>query len=93
MNEFPWGKIIEKFDYNFEGKKVQIIKYYPWITNKHLVKKRSVDFEHVLYHCPLIHESFSSLYAALIGWIVYDNLGLNQYALTLGICKAMNITT
>ena len=45
----------------------------------------------VHFHCEQIRESFLEMDALLIGWITHRRLGLNQSALTAGICRALGI--
>ncbi len=91
MKKFVWGKIIERFNYDFEDNSIEIIKFHPWLIDGHTLLTGKPNCKQVLYHCELLHESFNSLYAAIIGYIVYDKLGMNQYALVSGICRALNI--
>jgi hypothetical protein len=90
MRRFSWGKVIERFDYDFDGVNLNVVKYHPW--QREGLNILSVhDAEKILYHCEELHESHGSIDALLISWMVRKNLGINQYALMTGICRALNI--
>lgn len=77
MNNFWLGKVVDSFLYNFDGDKVEVVK--------------CIDSNKTLYYCENFKGSFYSLDALLISWIARKHLGLNQHALTAGICKALNV--
>ena len=91
MKAFAWGRVIETFVYDFDGKTVEVVKYFP---NKHdngfFVKGEFED--ETAYHIDELHESASSLDYILIAWIARQRLGLNQHALVGGIARALEIT-
>jgi hypothetical protein len=87
MTKFPWGRVIERFDYDFDGEKVEVVKYFPKKAN-HL----NMGFEDApQYHIEDLHESSNSLQYILISWIARKNLGLNQHALVAGVCRALDV--
>ncbi len=101
MKNFWLGKVVDSFLYNFDGDKVEVLKYHPF--NRHKLNSTILknmgeqepspeyDSKQTLYHCENLNESFYSLESLLISWIARKHLGQNQYALTTGICKALNI--
>ena len=91
MTRFPWGKIIDKFSYDLDGKFLGVTKYHPW-EQKGSESTKKPDYTQIFYHCEALHESFKSIQTLVIAWIVRDNLGLNQQALVAGVAKALNIT-
>jgi hypothetical protein len=30
--KFPWGKVMDKFEYDFDGRTMEVVKYHPWKT-------------------------------------------------------------
>ncbi len=91
MDKFTWGKVIDKFSYDFDGNLMEVVKYHPWIVKNGHVKTGNPDFNKIEYHCADIHESSSNLYYLIISWIANKNLGLNQDSLVIGIAKALGI--
>lgn len=81
MNKFAWGKVIERFDYDFDGDKVEVVKYYPSTRNDNVPH----------FHIEELHESSDSLQYMLIAYIARKNLGLNQHSLVSGICRALEV--
>lgn len=90
MAKFPWGKVIDCFDYDFDGQKMEVIKYHPWKSHGHFIKTGNPDMEQVLYHCETMHESCTNLFHLVIAFIARNNLGLNQQALVAGIAKSLD---
>lgn len=86
MSKFPWGKIIEKFDLDFNGDVLVIVKYHPWVNTG---ERNRSDDSVVLFHCDEIHESRDNIYALVIAWMARKQLGLNQQSLVDGICRAL----
>jgi hypothetical protein len=91
MKNFWLGKIVDSFHYDFDGDEVEVLKYHP--SNRHKLNSTILKYDsnQTLYHCENLKESFYSLESLLISWIARKHLGQNQYALTTGICKALNI--
>jgi len=89
MKSFSWGKVLKVFDYDIDGKPLEVVKYHPWRTEGVSVKTGSHDESQTLYHIAAMSTSFHSMDAALIGWIAHKNLGLNNGALAEGVCRAL----
>ena len=90
-NEFPWGIVIDYFEYNFDGQVMNVTKYNPWNVNGCTLLVGSPNESVVNYHCEELSESSSSLQYLLLAWMTYKNLGLNQHALIHGVAKAIGI--
>ena len=90
MSKFVWGKIIDQFSYNFDGKQMEVIKYHPWKTSSETVRVGNVDMKQTLYYCEDFHLSTKNLFHLIIAFIANENLGLNQNALVTGIAKSLN---
>jgi hypothetical protein len=90
MNKFNWGAVIEKFDLNFDGEALEIIKYHPRLVVGNTVTQ-AINETEINYHVEELHASYGSMFAAVIAWITFKQLGLNQYALVSGLCKALEI--
>ena len=78
--KFPFGEVIDQFEYDFDGVQMSVVKY---ISN--------CSHGKVLYCCEEISQSSESIYALVIAWITWQNLGNNQWSLVDGICKALEI--
>lgn len=91
MAKFTWGKVIEKFDYDFDGEMLHVVKFHPWKVEGCTCLTGQPDLSIINYHCQELHESTDSIQYLLISWIANKNLGLNQYALVYGISKALGI--
>lgn len=87
---FPWGRVLQSFSLDFDGKTLEIVKYHPWKSENCAVQVGSPD-ESTSYSVPEIRQSFDSFDAAVIGWLTYCHLGHNQGALATGICRALGI--
>lgn len=77
---FPWGKVIDRFVFDFDGTVFEVTKY------ESKMKDGAIE-----YHCEELRQSSSSLFNLLISWITYKQLGLNNGSLVCGICKALDI--
>ena len=78
MKQFPWGSVIDRLKYDFDGVSLDVTKY---------VDKQG----QTLYHVEELHASFYGMDSMLIAWIAYRRLGLNQHNLVGGICRALEI--
>lgn len=78
--KFPFGEVIDTFEYDFDGVKMSVIKY---ISN--------CSHGKVLYCCEETRLSYESLFVLVIAWMAYKQLGNNQYSLVDGISKALEI--
>lgn len=87
MSKFPWGKVVDRFDYDFDGEKLEVVKYLP----RKAMHLNGGYEERPQYHVEELHSSYWNMQALLIDWIAYKNLGLNQHSLTAGLCKALEI--
>lgn len=83
MSKFPWGKVIDRLFLDFDGDMLEIVKYHP--------SRLSAPEGTIEFHIEDLHSSFGSVQSAVIAYIAYKNLGLNQYALVEGICRALEI--
>lgn len=91
IKKFVWGKVLDRFDFDFDGEKLEVVKFHPWQTEGATVRSGIPDESVVHFHCEQIRESFLAMDALLIAWIAHRRLGLNQGALTAGICRALAI--
>lgn len=85
---FPWGIVLDIFDYDFDGQKLTVVKYHQWVLNE---TPRRADESQPLYHSEELRASYRSLDALLIAWIAHRRLGLNQHMLVSGLCRALEI--
>lgn len=90
MRNFSWGKVLERFEYDFDGEQVEVVKYLPTKFVDGSAVRGEWESE-PMFHIAALHQSFSSLDAALIASIANKRLGLNQYALVAGVCRALGI--
>ena len=93
MGKFSWGTVVNRFDYDFDGKKMEVIKYHPWKSEGCYVRTGDPNMEQVLYHCEALHESCENLFNLVIAFIAKDSLGLNQQALVAGVAKSLECYT
>ncbi len=90
MNRFTWGKVIERFEYDFDGVKMEVTKYHPRKTVG-IEITREIDESVISYHCEELRQSTDNLFALIVAFIAYKKLGLNQYALVAGISRALEL--
>lgn len=91
MKPFAWGKVLEKFEYDFDGHTIHVIKYHPWKREGHSVQTGIANPDEIEYECTEINEAFSTIESLLIAWIARKNLGNNQHTLVNGLCRALNV--
>lgn len=91
MKKFFLGQQIESIDYDFNGKICTVITYHPFVTIGGHVFNNLCDSTRTEYYCAEIGINTSSLEYLLIAWIAHKNVGLNQYALVEGICRALKV--
>ena len=91
MSKFTWGKVIDRFTYDFDGEIMDVVKYHPWKTRGCEVCVGRPNMEEINFHNEELHASFLTIHGLLITWIAYKRLGLNQHALAYGICRALDI--
>jgi hypothetical protein len=91
MSKFVWGRVLNKFDYDFDGKEVQIIKYHPWAVDGCTIKRGVVDESITTFHCEEIHQSDINIFVLILAWLAYKQLGLNEGSLVCGIAKALDL--
>ena len=89
--KFAWGKVIERFSYDFDGTTMDVVKFHPWKTKGCQVLTGNHDETVIHYHCSELNESTFDLMGLLIYWIARKKLGTNQYALVDGVCRALGI--
>lgn len=87
---FPWGRVIDRFEYDFDGAKLSVTKYYP---KKHNTSLSSREYEDVpFYHVEEMRAAFPCMDSLLIGWLIHRNVGFgNQDPLLKGMCRALNV--
>jgi len=85
MKKFPWGKTIEIFVLDMEGKEVEIIKYNPYLQNSKIIASNT------MYYVPSLSEAWPTFEGAVIGWMVRQHLGLNHGVLTSAICRMLKV--
>lgn len=88
---FPWGQVIDRFEYDFDGKKMELTKFHPWVSEKGHVRTGEPNMEEIQYHCDELSESAHSVEYMLLSWIARQKLGLNQHMLVAGIARALEI--
>ena len=92
MKKFSWGRVLNNFEYDFDGRFVLVTKYHPWKSEGCTVLVGDANEAETNFHCEELHESFGSIDTLLIAWVAHKNLGLNQHALVAGIAKALEAT-
>jgi hypothetical protein len=90
MSKFAWGKVIECFEYDFDGDKLSVTKYNPFNYEKNGGNTGRFT-EEICYHVEEMREAFNSMQALLIAWIAYKNLGHNNGSLVAGVCRALEV--
>lgn len=92
MAQFSWGAVIEVFEYNFDGRKVEITKFHPWKRGSGgVILQGQPDPKVVQFDCDELSEHSNSLEYLLLAWIARENLGLNQHALVAGVARALGV--
>lgn len=93
MKKFTWGKVIEVFDLNLDGKKIAITKFHPWIRSANgTVLTGQPDLKVIHFDCEELSEQSTSLEYLLLAWIARKNLGLNQHSLVAGVARALGVS-
>jgi hypothetical protein len=80
MSRFTWGKVIDRFEYDFDGVKMEVTKYRP----------RNEE-DNILYFCNELNESSDKLFELVISFMARRKLGHNQHALVAGISRALEL--
>ena len=92
---FPWGKIITRFSYDFDGSTFEVTKFFPHkFVNGHQVfdeHKKRVFEDTPSFNNEELHESSHTLDALLVSFIARKHLGTNQSSLVAGIVRALSI--
>jgi hypothetical protein len=93
VTKFTWGKIIQRFEYNFDGQVMEVVKFHPWKTheNGHTILSGQPDLDKVEYECPEIHVGSENLFELILHWIARKHLGDNHDSLVTGVCRALCI--
>lgn len=91
MAKFAWGKVMEVFEYDFDGVPMKVTKYHPWERNGGTVLTGTPNLARIEYHCDELHETSMSLQYLILAWIANKNLGNNQHVLVSGLSKALGI--
>lgn len=89
---FPWGKVIDRLTFDFDGETLEVTKYHPWKTRECEVRTGDPNLDEIAFHVQEIRQSFDNVYAAVIAWVAFKHLGHNQNALASGICRALAIS-
>lgn len=97
--KFPWGRVIERFKYNFDGDNVEIVKYHPHkrdekgfaVYDDEYNRFQAIDTDKIEYHLEGHHVSCGSVEGCLIYWMAEKHLGLNNHSLVAGICRALDV--
>jgi hypothetical protein len=96
MPKFPWGKVVDRFDYDFEGQSFEVIKYHPRIYINGTGTDQ-VDTDSISYHCPQIRTCSYSLFELLVCWLATQSLSSTEalyvapaVSRALGLNKACN---
>jgi len=90
MKKFSWGKVLDCFEYDFDGDMLSVTKYHPFKYENNCAINGQFSDE-INYHVEEMHESFNSMHSMLIAWVTYKNLGYNNGALAAGKCRALEI--
>lgn len=88
---FPWGKVLETFEFLIDGHELWIVKYHPWMRDGNRIKVGTPNLDLVEYNCDEISQSANSMMQILVAWMVYKQLGMNQGALTQGIARMLKL--
>lgn len=92
MDKFSWGEVIDVFDYDLDGKKIEIIKFHPWQRSDNgKVLVGQPDLNVVQFDCDELSEHSNSIEYLLLSWIARKNLGLNQHNLVAGVARALGV--
>jgi len=89
MKNFVWGQVISLIDLDLDGDSVQIIKYFPKI---YADCRPTGEYEsEPMFHIEETHRSFTNIQAAIIHYLTFKNLGLNNDSLAQGVCRAIGV--
>lgn len=88
---FTWGRVLDRFEYNFDGRTMEVIKYHPWKQDECTLLTGDPNESVINYHCAELHESAESLEYLVLLWIARQSIGPNQHALVRGIAKALDL--
>jgi hypothetical protein len=91
MKRFPWGSVIQQFDYDFDGERLDVVKFHPWRSEDGQVLGATPNESEVMFHNEELQESFDTLHGLLIAWVVYKRLGDDDRSLAQGIIRALDI--
>jgi hypothetical protein len=89
MSKFTWGQVLDRFQYDFDGEVMDVVKFHPWKVNGCTVFKGQADTDRVHYHCEELHESSDNVLKLVISWMANKKLGNNEGSLVYGICRAL----
>ena len=91
MKRFPWGMIIETFEFLIDGHELIIVKYHPWVREGNRILTGTPNLDLVEYNCDEISQSANSMMVLIIAWITYKKLGCNQDSLVCGIARMLKL--
>lgn len=89
--KFTWGKVLDRFQYDFDGEVMDVVKFHPWQQNGCTVLRGQADTDKVAYHCEELHQSSNNVMELVIAWMAHKKLGNNEGSLVQGICRALSI--
>lgn len=87
MSKFPWGKVVDYLQIDLDGDKLEVVKYYGNVGGGAIKTYNGIPS----YHIEVLHASYNTVQSALIAYMAYKSLGLNQHTLVSGICRALEI--
>jgi hypothetical protein len=91
MARFAWGRVLDRFEYDFDGRKLELTKFHPWVSENGHIRVGTPNTEEVQYHCEELSESAHSVEYMVLAWIARRKLGLNQHMLVAGLARALDL--
>ena len=88
---FNWGRVIERFTYDFDGQTLLVIKYHPWRATAGGTRWMAgdPDLSLVEYTCDELNVASDNLFEIVLHWITYKQLGRDQDCLVDGLARAL----
>lgn len=88
---FPWGKVVDLFVYDFDGKSFEAIKYHPWIHDGQRYTSDH-DESRIHWYSEELGVSVYSLESLLVCWVAKQGLGIQgPIQVAPAICRALNL--
>lgn len=88
--KFTWGRVIKTLTLDFDTATLEIVKYHPRKEDGSRITDE-INTDVVEYHVEEMRATFPSVEHAVIYWLAYRHLGLNQEQLAEGVCRALGI--